>query len=49
MIDEEMFEKLKRNINTRVNLEETLDDIDNAKRGNIMLFEFIDEIIFECI
>ena len=47
--DKEVIEKLKNNINTRANLEEMIDDINNAKRGIIMPFEFNGEIVDESI
>jgi hypothetical protein len=47
--DKEVIEKLKRNINTRANIEDILDDINNAEKGIIMPFEFNGEIIDESI
>ena len=43
--DKEVIEKLKRNINTRANIEDIHDDIENAEKGIVMPFEFNGEII----
>ena len=47
--DKEVIEKLKRNINTRANIEDIHDDIENAEKGIVMPFEFNGEIIDESI
>ena len=47
--DKEVIEKLKRNINTRANIEYILDDIKKKEKGIIMPFEFNGEIIDESI
>jgi hypothetical protein len=47
--DKEVIEKLKRNINTRLNLEDISGEIENAKKEIIMPFEFNGEIIDESI
>ena len=47
--DKEVIEKLKRNINTRLNLEDISGEIEEAKKGIIMPFEFNGEIIDESI
>ena len=47
--DKEVIEKLKSKINTRAHLEKVIDDINNARGGIIMPFEFNGEIIDESI
>ena len=47
--DKEVIEKLRRNINTRLHSEDMVDDIEDAKRGIIMPFEFNGEIVDESI
>ena len=47
--DKEVIEKLKKSINTKAHLEEMVDDVNSAKRGIIMPFEFNGEIVDESI